>query len=373
MFTAAGLIAAGGLAAGLIAVSSSTAASTPAWLTKVEATVAQGYKGVSMGVPTSGPKAAGGKNVWNLACTLTIPDCANASAGVQSAGKALGWNVTTVDNNTNPVTTGQQIMSAIAAHADGIVVTGIDCPAIQSALTSAKAASIPTIVIGGQDCSPSLYTATTRIGGLPFEAGQAGPYTQMRIDWAIAQKQGNLKLIVVNISDFSTVAGQTVAALKDLQVCPTCKVVDTINLSIQDLPALAQQLPAALTQYSQANAIFLYSSSSLLTGAMTAIENAGRATGKNKLLVIGAGGTYGEPGLIRSGWDLGFTAFSLNWNGWQAMDFLNRLFHGVSASKLPTVGVGLQLVDATHNLPKGATWTPPINYEADYLKIWGVK
>jgi ribose transport system substrate-binding protein len=366
------LMASGALAAGVLA-SGSTAASTPAWLAQVDATVAQGYKGVSMAAPTGGPKAASGKNVWNLACTLTIPDCADASAGITSAGKALGWNITTVDNNTNPVTTGQQIQQAISAHADGIVVTGIDCPAIQNPLTAAKAAGIPVIVIGGQDCKPSLYTATTRIGGEPFETGQAGPYTKMRIDWAIAQKHGNLKMIVVNISDFSTVAGQTLTALQDLKVCPTCKVLDEINLSIQNLPALAQQLPAALTQYPQANSLFLYSTSSLLTGAETAIKNAGRATGKNQIQIVGAGGTYGEPGLIRQGWNIGFTAFSENWEGWMALDFLNRLFHGVKASALPTVGVGIQLVDATHNLPKGASWSPPINYEADYLKAWGVK
>ena len=368
----AALVACGGLAAGLIASSSSTAASTPAWLAKVDATVAQAYKGQDMVVPP-GPKGVSGKSIWNLACTLTIPDCANANAGVTEAGAALGWKVTSVDTNTNPITAGQDILNAIAAHADGIVIVGIDCPAIQSSMQQAKAANIPVIVIGGLNCTPPLYTGTAYIANLPFEAGQAGPYTLDRIDWAIAQTHGNLKMIVVNISDFSTAAGQTAAALQDLKVCPTCKVVDEINLSIQNLPALGQLLPAALNQYPQANSVFLYSGSALITGAQTAIENAGRATGKNQIQVVSAEGDYGEPGLIRKGWDIGFTGLSINWTGWQSVDFLNRLFHGVAASKLPKLGVGLQLVDATHNLPKGNAWSPPINYEADYLKEWGVK
>ena len=365
---------AGGLVAGLVASSASTAASTPAWLAKVDATVQAAYKGTEMVVPP-GPKGVTGKTIWDISCTLTIPDCANASAGVDEGGKALGWNVTTVDNGTNPITAGQQIEQAIAAHADGIVVIGIDCSAIENPLTAAQSANIPTITIGGAPCSTKTpnFTANTVINGLPFVEGQAVNASTDRIDWAISQTHGNLKVIDVDIPDFTPVVATNAGALKALKACPTCKVVDTVNLSIQNVTALAQLLPAALNAYPSANAVYLYSGSALLTGAETAIKNSGRATGKNRLLVISSEGVYGEPGLIRQGWDIGTAAFSLNWNGWQADDFLNRLFHGVKASQLPTSGAGIQLFDATHNLPKGSTWSPPINYEAAYAKEWGVK
>jgi hypothetical protein len=36
-------------------------------------------------------------------------------------------------------------------------------------------------------------------------------------------------------------------------------------------------------------------------------------------------------------------------------------------------GMGIQIVDATHNLPaSGQNYSAPISYKADYLKIWGV-
>ena len=129
-------------------------------------------------------------------------------------------------------------------------------------------------------------------------------------------------------------------------------------------------LPAALTQYPQANASWLYDGSALVLGAQTAIENAGRATGANRLVVIAGTSACGEPGLIRAGWDIGCDAYSDQWDGWQSMDFVNRLFAGQKASRLPTVGVGLQIIDATHNLPKGTAWVPPINFEAGYEKVW---
>jgi ribose transport system substrate-binding protein len=274
---------------------------------------------------------------------------------------------------SNPVTAGQQIMSAIAAKANGIVVTGIDCAAIQNALTAANAAGVKSIDLGGEQCSPPLYTAQARIGGLPYEQGTTNVYDLNRIDWGIDQTHGNMKLIIVNISDFSAVSLQTAAILKDLKVCPTCSVLDTVNLSIANLPALAQLLPAALNQYPQANAIWLYDGSALELGAQAAIENAGRATGAKRLVVIAGTCAYGEPALIRAGWDIGCDAFSNQWDGWQSMDFLNRLFAGETPAKLPTVGTGLQIIDATHNLPKGSAWVPPLNFEAGYEKVWSGK
>jgi hypothetical protein len=53
------------------------------------------------------------------------------------------------------------------------------------------------------------------------------------------------------------------------------------------------------------------------------------------------------------------------------VDDLNRLFSGQSAAQLPDTGIGLQLVDKTHNLPSSGAYVPPVNFEADYLKVWG--
>jgi hypothetical protein len=36
-------------------------------------------------------------------------------------------------------------------------------------------------------------------------------------------------------------------------------------------------------------------------------------------------------------------------------------------------GIGWQLIDTTHNLPASANYAPKQNFEAEYLKAWGVK
>jgi ribose transport system substrate-binding protein len=350
-------------------LASSRPQAAPAWLTKMQAQVNSAYAGQQMAVPTTGPKAMKGKNVWEIACLLAIPDCAQANGGISAGAKALGWKLTVVDGKNDPALTGQFIQRAIAAKADGMIVVGIDCPAIKNALSAAKAAKIPVVTIGGLDCKPPLFTASSLVGGLPFLQGETKIYDVNRFDWGAVQTGGKMNLIDVNITNLAAVSLQDIAMRKELKKCPTCKIVATVNLSVTNLPQIAQLLPAALQQHPEANAIWLFNGSALTLGAQNAIERAGR---QKSLVVISGTCTNGEPNLMRQGWKIGCDALTLDWNGWNADDILNRILAGQAVSQIPKVGIGLQMIDATHNLPKGNAWVPPIDYAAAYRKLWGV-
>jgi hypothetical protein len=54
------------------------------------------------------------------------------------------------------------------------------------------------------------------------------------------------------------------------------------------------------------------------------------------------------------------------------MDELNRQFASPGSAPV-NEGLGFDIVDATHNLPSGDTWSSPYNFEADYEKIWSGK
>src|SRR5581483_1555902 len=137
-------IALAAIALACAASAGATSPPTPPWMHGFQRILGQAYKGQAMAVPPTGPKGTAGKNVWNVACLQQIPDCAHASAAVIDAAKAIGWNLTTVDNKND-----QQVINA---KADGIILTGIDCPAVKNALISAQQAKIPVISIGAADC-----------------------------------------------------------------------------------------------------------------------------------------------------------------------------------------------------------------------------
>lgn len=344
-----------------------------AFLAEAEKNLKKDYAGVGMEVPPSGPKAVSGKNVWNVACTLSIPNCKEASDGVTAAAKALGWNVKTVDSESSPVKAGNFIMNAVADNADGVIVGGIECPAIKSALTAAKAAGIPVLGINGEQCDPPLYTSPGMlIDGIPGGDGLATTTTDVRADWVMAQSQGDLKMLVMTVPDYTPVARSTKRMEEDLEVCDSCEIVDTIEVPLAKVGETGQLLSAALNAHPEANTLWLYNGSAFVLGAGQAIERAGRATGSNAIRISSIGGVYGEPGMIQDGWDIGFVGYDLTWGGWQSADFLNRLLAGEEPSQLPKQGTGYQLVDSS-NVGSGESWTPLIDYPAEYEKVWAGK
>jgi ribose transport system substrate-binding protein len=353
--------------------SGSTAESEESGAAEREERLQADYEGVGMEVPPSGPTAVSGKKIWNVACTLAIPNCKEASDGVLAAGKALGWDVKTVDSESNPVKAGNFIMNAVTDKADGIVVGGIECAAIKSALTAAKAADIPVVGINGENCDPPLYTAPGMlIDGIDGADGLATTLTDVRSDWVIDQSEGDLKMLVMTVPDYTPVARATKKMEEDIASCSTCEIVDTVEIPLAKVGETGQLLSAALNANPDANTLWLYNGSAFVLGAGQAIERAGRATGSNAIRIASIGGVYGEPKLIHEGWDIGFVGYDLTWGGWQSADFLNRLLAGEEANELPKQGTGYQLVDSS-NVESGDTWNPSIDYAAGYEEVWAGK
>ena len=73
---------------------------------------------------------------------------------------------------------------------------------------------------------------------------------------------------------------------------------------------------------------------------------------------------------IQAGTVTAAMAISSEWTGWSSVDTLNSIF---THKPVYPNGIGWQLVDATHNLPANAEYTPKQNFEAEYLKAWGIK
>jgi ribose transport system substrate-binding protein len=94
-------------------------------------------------------------------------------------------------------------------------------------------------------------------------------------------------------------------------------------------------------------------------------------TNPNHISVMGGEGFYNELDDISSGKITATNAISSDWTGWAAVDTLNSIFNH---TKPVDSGIGWTLVDASHNLPSNpmANYEPPIPYQAEYEKAWGV-
>ena len=200
-------------------------------------------------------------------------------------------------------------------------------------------------------------------------------------DWLAAQAEANADYIIANtngeasIIDLWETDAWALNLMHDAFVdrieseCPNCEILESIQFIGGDLEgALNQKVEQALLQYPDANAIHSQYDDPSLT-----IAPAVRTAEQNGQELVVTGGVGGEAAvaLIRDdrGIDGEYT-YDIEWEGFHAVDTLNRLFHG---EKPVPSGDGIGFIDAENGLPpEGEGWTTSVDFKSAYAEAWGV-
>jgi ribose transport system substrate-binding protein len=322
--------------------------------------------------PTSSPPPAKGKSVWWISCGQSVPGCSQPAAGAAAAAKVLGWNFHIANGNLG--IGGGYITAmdtALAAHASAILVHGIDCPAMEAPLRQAKADHIPVIGVEDNDCSatggptlfagPMMYTSTELSAPAYFSE-----WGKVSADAVIDLTQGKAKVLLAGgVPGFTTSVLIAQGFETELKKCQACSVVGEFTFSPADeVPngPYVQELRADILKYSNANAVMTPVDPAAQFGA-PAVHAANPNTAN-------VGGSGGAPDLIliRQGILTAATgAHDATWMGWAAIDETNRILNNK-----PTVpeGVGFKVITKVNDPAPGQNYVSPINYKADYTKIW---
>lgn len=339
------------------------------------AALARAYAGTVGTPPTTGLKPEPGRSVWIVSCGEQSVSCNTPTAAAVAAAKAVGWTSQVCDGKLNPAGWAACIRQGIAARPDAIMPVGLDCPVVQQSLVEAQKAGVKTIGIGGMDCSdvggPKVYDGTVQyLPGMPAPAWWAG-LGALRADYLIGRTNGHAKVLALSFSDAVWGPMQSDGFAKELATCSGCSIVKTLDIGNQDVVSgsLRTKFSTALLQNPTVNAISVPLDAWFTTGLAQAISSSPRA---RDLTVVGTFGELPNIDLIRSG-STGETAsagFSAAQTGWAGIDAAIRIFAG--QTPVPA-GMGFQVVDKGHNLPAaGHGYTPPVDFEAAYKKIWGV-
>jgi len=338
------------------------------------------YKGHFTTPPTSAPAHKSGVNLWIISCGQASQGCAEPVANTKEAAQALGWKPTVYDGNFgvgDAYNTG--IRQAIADHAQVIIVIGVNCNQAKTGFQAAKAAGIIVVGDNSFDCSdpqvndgPSLFTATVKYTPqFPDPAANQYELGVAKADWIIVHTGGHAQVLDTDFAGLTGGVYMDEGFKHEMAKCTTCKIVKTISFSPQDTTSgtLKQEWASALAQYPQANAGENVSDGIIIQdGLAQALQSAGRT---KTFALVGTEGFAPNATLIRSqDGQVAATPDGWDWLAWGAVDTAIRLL-----DHQPTVfeGPGLQVVDATHNLPAaGQGYTTPVNYIALYKKAWGV-
>ena len=356
-------------AGGQAAAGASTVAGVPS--------LAAQYKPDESAPPSTSPPLAKNKTVWYVECGAQIPGCVQKGKYTADAAKAAGWKIHIADGNLG-IADGfnAAIRSAIAAKADAIIVDSFSCQPAQQSLREARAAKIPVLGIESTDCSvfdkgPDMYTvpfipnSTLKSNEDWFKARGT-----RAADYAIQQTGGKAKLInSPGLADPDYVT-ESDAFAAEFKKCTGCKIVGASPWHEADLTPDGKWITgvrAQLVKHPDANAVlFPYEAFSLTLGGARAVTSAG-------VKAVSFGGVADPGGIdaVRNGTLTAITnARSVEWEGYAAIDTLNRHFNGK-----PSVpeGVGMALITKGHNLPaSGDEYKATIDFKAAYLKAWNV-
>lgn len=362
-------------AAGSTADSKEAAGDTEAVLAAAEASLERGYTGNYTEPPKSGPAPASGKNIWIISAFQQVHALAYQSDQLSKAARDIGWTVNVCDGRNNAGGAWAEcVRQAVAAEADGIVLASVDCAPVRQALVEARKADVKIASFSGFDCddpsqgsSEALFDAPAR--HFADDWSMADFYQQLgkaRADAVIAKTKGQAKIVHVAFQD--VVFGTYVAEgfTSRIAECGSCEIVSTVKIAPPDVPVIRQKFETALLQKPQANVVAVDVDYFFVAGVQQALLAANRP----ELTVVGSECQREDLDYIRAGRgeQMCFGASS-GYRAYSTIDALNRVFAG---EKPVSAGVGLQLVDAEHNLPaKESAFVGPVDYERLYRKTWG--
>lgn len=332
------------------------------------------YSGDFDPVPSDGPTAVPGANVWYISCGQAYEFCSTSATAFEEAGRILQWNVTVVDGKAEPNTAATAIRQAIAARADAIVLQSFDCPGIRNALTEARGAGVPTIASQSADCdvdevggSPE-YTARTTLHGDNTSLEFYEQWGAAKANYIIARTDARAKVIELSNTDQLQHIHQSTGFERELATCDTCELTERLEFSFSDVAngVLAQRLQSALLEHPDVNAVFVPFDALFGLGVSNALNQSGR----RDLITIGGEGFVSNLEAIRDGRQTASMPIDTGWIAYAAADTTNRILAGQSPADLPNEGLGYQLIDASNVDTQGTSYAAPIDFRTDFTRLW---
>ncbi|MEU3612184.1 substrate-binding domain-containing protein [Streptomyces sp. NPDC006872] len=359
-------------ATGSTAGGSSAGGTAPAAAT---AAVQAAVKGIDGPVPTTGPSAVQGRNVWIVSAFEQVPNIAVMTKSLKEAGQALGWKVSVCDGRNNAGGAWAAcVRQAVAAKASGIILDAVDCAPVKAALAEARSAGTKIVGMSAFDCSDprqgggaSMFDGNaTFVSTVPSTAEFLRQQGRLRADWIIAQSKGRAKVVHVRFRGVALGEYLAEGFTEEIATCKGCSVVGTVDITPEDIPQIRQKFESALLKAPQADAVAVDEDFIVTAGIQQALATANRPG------LIAAGGECSQDTLsaLRTGRGVQMCiGSSLGRLAYSAADALNRVFAG--AQPAPS-GLGWSLVTKDDNLPaEGALFESSTDYRAGYRAVWG--
>ena len=314
----------------------------------------------------TGPKVAPGpvpkgKSIVSI-YSVPAPLPQRSAQGVVDAAKAIGWSGKVVFGQGTPTGWLAAINTAVQGGASAVVMSAGVPALIAPGIAKAKGAGAPFVDVFNKVKSPP-----------PGLVAQIGPpeYTEgyRLAEWIVAKTNGKGAQILAydspQFSDLQVALHGFQRGIKDAG--SKYRIVNTTLSPATDIgsAAGAQRMAALFRKYPKAKYIFCLSESWAGTFAQAVQES-----GRHDVTGLGTDGDFFIPQIRKGAKFVEIGPDTLEY-GWFAMDAILRAMNHKPQVRYH---VPFQLVDQSNaKKTKGAGITNAYNYEAAWLKLWGVK
>lgn len=346
-------------------------------LAEARASTASALQGTDRSVDATARPIVKGKKVAIIVTSMVVDSSKVPALGAEEAAKAAGWSATIYDAQLAPARFPDLVRQAVAAGADGIILTTVDCKNAKQPLAEAKAKGVAITAIYAFDCddpradpanvSEPLFSVNTNFGPEGTDLVKfTKQYGADQANYVIANSDNKAKIIVINSPEF-TVLNYTTDGFKErIEQSGGSEVVATLDATAADIAnqQLQPKIQAELLKHPEAT--WVKSPFTFVTTLGIAPALGSRA---GQIKVMGGEGFPGELDLMRQGKVTAANVISSTWTGWAAVDSLNSYWHN---QKPVDSGIGYTLVDKDHGLPASGPVEPSVDFRAAYKKAWGV-
>lgn len=322
--------------------------------------------------PTTGPKADPGKFIIYIADTQTNAGSAGTAAGAKEATEALGWKFQLIDGQNTATGQSAALEQAIALKPDGLILGSLPAERFADLFSRASEAGIK-MVSWHSAAAPGPIEGTPQV----FWNISTDPYQIANIagKYAVAHSNGTANAVLLSDNQYPIVVTKTKGESDGITACDTCSVLSVENAPYTEISQRMPSLMGALLQrYGDKLGYVLAFNDLYFDFSVPTLRSNGIAQDAKPFLISAGDGSVSAYERIRKGeYQIGTVPEPLNLHGWQAVDELNRAFHGEQPSGYVTK---VHLVIKDNIDADGGdknTFDPGNGYRDAYKTIWGIE
>ena len=295
-----------------------------------------------------------------------------ADAAVDAA-RAIGWDSDLYDAQLNVGNDAPLVRQAIASGVDGILLVAIDCQTVKQPLLEARAKRIVVIGIGAVDCNDPRVVATAKASSVPKSilAQDLVPHSiwgtgKLKETTSSLDRRTAPRSLRYKTRKFVSLYYINQGFKQAIERSGRSRIVATLEVTTADLTSnqLVPKIQAELLRHPEADWIKSPYTYATTLGIVPAL---GARSGD--VHVMGNEGFEPELDLIRTGKVTAVNVFFSDWIAWAGIDAMNSAFRN---EKPVDSGMGWMIADAQHNLPPSGPLLPPVDYQAQFRRAWGV-